>query len=98
MRTSPKLKGSKQSPKKEFIVSNPETGVADILKAADRKATSIEVSPEERHQLIAKAAYFRAEQRSFMPGHELQDWLEAEVEIETRLSQIAMSNLTKNAY
>jgi len=27
---------------------------------------------------IAAAAYYRAEQRGFEPGHELEDWLQAE--------------------
>jgi len=31
---------------------------------------------------IAVAAYYKAESRGFDPGHELQDWLEAEVEVE----------------
>lgn len=39
------------------------------------------VLPEERHELIAKAAYFRSEQRGFVPGAELDDWLAAEAEI-----------------
>jgi len=30
---------------------------------------------------IAVAAYYKAESRGFEPGHELQDWLEAEVEV-----------------
>ena len=42
------------------------------------------VTTEERNQLIAKAAYFRSERRGFTPGSELQDWLEAEAEIEAR--------------
>lgn len=36
-----------------------------------------------RHELIAEAAYFRAEQRGFEPGHELEDWLAAESEVDT---------------
>jgi Protein of unknown function (DUF2934) len=36
----------------------------------------------ERRALIAKAAYFRAERRAFQAGHELEDWLAAEVEID----------------
>jgi Protein of unknown function (DUF2934) len=32
----------------------------------------------ERHALIAKAAYLRAQARGCVPGHELQDWLAAE--------------------
>jgi Protein of unknown function (DUF2934) len=35
----------------------------------------------EREARIAKAAYLRAEQRGFAPGHELEDWIMAEREI-----------------
>ncbi len=38
-----------------------------------------------RQTAIAEAAYFRAERRGFAPGHELEDWLAAEREIEGRL-------------
>jgi hypothetical protein len=40
---------------------------------------------EERHQLIARAAYLRAEQRGFSPGSELEDCLTAENEIDEML-------------
>jgi hypothetical protein len=96
MRTASKSKNEKLRPKKESIVSNPQAGVASILEAADGRAASIEVSNEERYKLIAKAAYFRAEQRSFAPGYDLEDWLQAETEIERKLSQIGMSDLIKN--
>ena len=35
-----------------------------------------------REELIRTAAYFRAERRGFAPGGELEDWLEAEREID----------------
>jgi hypothetical protein len=38
-------------------------------------------SPEERQRWVATAAYHRAEKRGFAPGYEVQDWLDAEVEI-----------------
>lgn len=38
----------------------------------------------ERWLRIAEAAYFRAQQRGFEPGHEVDDWLAAEREIEAR--------------
>jgi Protein of unknown function (DUF2934) len=96
MRTAFKSKGTKRSPKKEFSVSHQEAGVTNIANAAEGKAALTEVSSEERHQLIAKAAYFHAEQRSFAPGYEMEDWLKAEVEIETRLTQIGMGDQPKN--
>jgi len=45
----------------------------------------IESSPEERLKVIAVAAYHKAEKRGFAPGDELQDWVEAEMEIDTLL-------------
>jgi hypothetical protein len=32
--------------------------------------------------MIAEAAYFRAERRGFVPGSELEDWLQAEADVE----------------
>ena len=40
------------------------------------------VTDEERKQLIMRAAYFRSEKRGFAPGAELDDWLQAETEID----------------
>jgi hypothetical protein len=37
---------------------------------------------EDRLRMIAEAAYFRAEQRGFVPGSELADWLAAEIEVD----------------
>jgi hypothetical protein len=39
------------------------------------------------HRLVADAAYFRAERRGFVPGHEAEDWLAAEAEIALRLNE-----------
>ena len=38
-----------------------------------------------REQMIAVAAYFRAQQRGFTPDSELSDWLQAEAEVEDLL-------------
>lgn len=38
-------------------------------------------SAEALHQTIAFLAYQRAESRGFAPGHELEDWLQAESEV-----------------
>jgi len=56
---------------------------ADVSPAIVRMAEiEAEHRAVRRHARIAEAAYLRAEQRGFDPGHELQDWLEAELEIE----------------
>ena len=44
----------------------------------------IEASPDEcsedRADRIAESAYFKAQARSFEPGHEMEDWFAAEAE------------------
>ena len=39
-------------------------------------------SKEDRQQRIATAAYYRAERRGFNSGDEIQDWLEAEKDVD----------------
>ena len=43
------------------------------------------VNLEQRTALIAEAAFFRAEKRGFAPGHETEDWLAAEAEVDAKL-------------
>ena len=99
----PKSKNKKFSPKKEFIVETRETGATSIaktvgvepgttqLQATDASSALAGVTGEERHQLIAEAAYFRAERRNFVSGYELEDWKEAEAEIDMKLLKIGPS-------
>ena len=44
------------------------------------------VGSEARRVMIAEAAYYRAEQRGFAPGCEIDDWLQAESDIERTLA------------
>jgi Protein of unknown function (DUF2934) len=47
------------------------------------------LSPEEVYRLIQESAYFKAKARNFAPGHEVQDWIEAEQEVRQRLERRA---------
>ena len=53
---------------------------ADQAEAVISKA--VEKLREDRQQMIATAAYYRAEKRGFNGGDEIQDWLEAESELD----------------
>ena len=73
-------------------VKNPDAPAP--RKRAPRKAAAAPASgigypsfvdPQQRGALIARAAYFRAMDRGFAPGHELQDWLAAEAEVDAEL-------------
>ena len=45
----------------------------------------VALTVEARHAMIAASAYLRAERRGFAPGHETEDWLAAEAEVDALL-------------
>ena len=55
---------------------------AEVSGAAVQAGSAPALNETERQKLIAQAAYFRAEKRGFAPGCELQDWIEAEAEVQ----------------
>jgi hypothetical protein len=55
------------------------------LAIIEATPTFTHLGPEQRAALIAEAAYYRAEQRGFAPGHDAEDWLAAEAEVDAKL-------------
>ncbi len=47
-----------------------------------------ELAAYPREELVAVAAYYRAERRGFAPNDEISDWLEAEAEVESLLKTL----------
>jgi hypothetical protein len=43
---------------------------------------------EAKRRLIAEVAYLSAERRGFSPGYELDDWLQAEQEVEASMEAL----------
>ena len=63
------------------------SGDASAEGAPDAPATEARAwqdDPETRDALIRLAAYSFYERRGFIDGHELEDWLQAEMEIDRR--------------
>jgi hypothetical protein len=52
-------------------------------------AMDAQLSPEQVYKMIQETAYFKAKARQFAPGHEVQDWIEAEAEVRMRLENRA---------
>lgn len=46
-------------------------------------------SLEQREKMIREAAYYRYAQRGYTPGHELDDWIEAEAALENMTDEFA---------
>ena len=59
-----------------------------IPQAKPDKA-SVPVTPEVRQVMICQAAYYIAEHRGFEPGHDVDDWLAAEEQIDAALTSPA---------
>jgi hypothetical protein len=62
-----------------------DTNKKDIkrnVNDVDQEISAAQVDDVDVHQsMIAEAAYYKAESRGFAPGHEMEDWLEAENDI-----------------
>jgi hypothetical protein len=63
---------------------------ASVTPTAVARSQSIE--PEQRLAMICDAAYFLSERRGFGPGHELDDWLAAEGQIDRLLTASVPAN------
>ncbi len=44
-------------------------------------------TPEQREAMIREAAYHRYAKRGYTPGHDLDDWLAAEAELDHKMSE-----------
>lgn len=39
------------------------------------------IDPDNNVKMVTERAYFKAEKRGFVAGYEMEDWLEAELEV-----------------
>jgi hypothetical protein len=80
-RTTPPAIGGRafesESPASDELA--PQTLVPSPERA---KAHELANHSHDREERIAQRAYWHAAQRGFEPGHELEDWLQAEKEID----------------
>lgn len=80
--TSKNTAKKKTSAKKTASDTTVKTKTARTSKVKKSSAATFEINAEERWRMIANAAYLKAEARSFAPGHETEDWLQAEKEVD----------------
>lgn len=58
----------------------------ETLRGIQRHSILIPIELDRRQSMIAEAAYYFSEHRGFEPGHELDDWLAAESQIDAALA------------
>jgi len=57
-----------------------------VRKMAAKAPARVTISEDVRRGMIAEGAYLRAERRGFAPGHEEEDWIAAEAEVDAQRS------------
>lgn len=87
MKEAAKVKSAKKPPvrtaKAKVAATQPRS---DTSTSPRKRKIADGIPPQQRFEMIAQAAYFRAAQRGFCPGNELEDWVQAEAEIEQLLA------------
>ena len=82
--TAAKSAEKKVTPEKRPAAQKPVRTAESAHAASAHADASVSLSADEMHRLIQEAAYFKAKARNFAPGHEVQDWIEAESEVRLR--------------
>lgn len=77
-------KPAKKAPAKKAAVRKTPARKPSVRRALAPQAAG-PVTREERWQMIAEAAYHRAQERGFAGGDEVADWLAAEAEVDAQL-------------
>jgi hypothetical protein len=75
----------KASPKTAPAKAAPKKAAAAVARSRAKKAPA--VSPEQRKYYVEVAAYHIAERRGFALGNPLEDWVQAEAEIDRLLAE-----------
>ena len=95
---------TKTAAKPEPVVAKPEpvTKAKAAPKAAAEKPAAkpvaprakkpAAIAPEQRRYYIEVAAYHIAERRGFQPGNDMDDWAQAEAEIDRLLAEGLLGN------
>ena len=74
--------GNKHELENEMKKSRDASTAEKLNTPSPGDASQIDASGKDRLEIISAAAYYKAQARGFIPGQELQDWLEAEAEVE----------------
>jgi hypothetical protein len=80
--SSPSKSGPSSTNESPTNASSSSVSDPTLSQSATAKALH---KPVDRYASIAQAAYFRSQHRGFKPGHEMEDWLAAEAEVDQRL-------------
>jgi hypothetical protein len=80
------VKVTKRKAPKAVVTDLDEVAAIAVLESVPRKANgAASIDPEMRRQMVAAEAYFLAERRGFLGGNEVEDWVAAEMVVDSQL-------------
>ena len=74
----------------------PETEPEEESAAVFSEGAQDEIDHDLRHRMISEAAYHLYEQRGYVDGFELDDWFQAEAEVDRVLSERTMGKSVRS--
>jgi len=80
--------GKKTTRKAAAAAGRTDGSAAALETAESTPGACTSIDADTRRKMVAAEAYFRAERRGFTAGSELDDWVAAEVTVDSRLKQI----------
>lgn len=83
--SDPQVISSTVAPTRRPATARASGNAAARAPATTPRPEPMHIDGEDRFRMIAEAAFYRAEQRGFQPGQELDDWLAAEIEVDALL-------------
>lgn len=91
---APKLKPATRTAAKQETPTKAKAAPKAVAKAAPKAAAKsarpkkpAAIPSEQRKHYVEMAAYYIAERRGFAPGNPLEDWVQAEAEIDRLLAE-----------
>jgi hypothetical protein len=76
---------AKDPAKLQVATAAPVAAQTPAPATPESSESALAVNTRQRNAMIAEAAYFRSQQRGFLPGWEVEDWLAAETEVNRKL-------------
>jgi hypothetical protein len=79
--------GKRRPRRKAPATARSELTDSAVLVVLESEKPASSIDPAIRRQFVAAEAYYLAERRGFVGGHELEDWITAEATVDSQLQQ-----------
>lgn len=79
----PETGAAARRPRSVAVLS--DSAADDAMESPFAEGVHDELDADLRHRMVSEAAYYLAERRGFEEGYEVEDWLQAEADVDHML-------------